>query len=179
MGHRPTVRGVLMGLDITVLRGPFTYIGAAPDDDDATDEMYDRFTYVYNNPDFPDHMDGHYQGFYAGDAYHAFQASYGGYSHLRGAICEIALGVSIEHFWANLDEYEDCALASLFHFSDCEGGIGPMTSGVIAAGLNEVARKPGFAEEIQSRGWWMLDSFNDLCDAFYSAASTHGFVIYG
>jgi hypothetical protein len=134
---------------------------------------------VYAGRHFETHLDGYPEGFYDGESYHAFHMTYSGYNRFRATLCEFGLGVEPAHVWANLDEYADCALFPLIHFSDCEGTIGPQTSGIIEAGLDSLAADSRFENYLRERSYHYPEAFENLRGAFHDAANSNGFVIYG
>lgn len=168
-----------MGLDISTLMHP-RWAGPSGKDengdwrDEPKDENGEWARQVWNNRDFPNHIDGRRAGFYFGEMGEAFCAgSYSGYNRVRADICRLAFGVDPDAVWADADRFRDEPIYPLINFSDCEGAIGPETSKRLADALDALA--PRFGE---MRDEWSETRAEMFRRAFRQAAESDGFVLF-
>lgn len=114
-----------MGLDISYY-GKVERIG-----DPDPDGYDDNKTQLYVNAAFLCQADGLTGGTYAVEGGDGFCAgSYSGYSRWREQLARLAGYEAADAFAGNVQRHE--SFVDLVNFSDCEGVIGPVTSGRLA-----------------------------------------------
>lgn len=164
-----------MGLDIYTLRHP-TFVKPR---EQASDEDWDTLTRIYNDPSFTGHSDGRPQGFYRGERSKGHGSwSYGGYSHLRRLLCRVAFGAEPEAVWQSPERFARQPhgdLVALINFSDCEGAIGPVTCGKLAAALEGLSVE-GIADA-EARAYARYGR-ERLLACFRDAAEHNGFAVW-
>lgn len=75
--------------------------------------------------------EGHWESTPA-SRYHSFRAgSYSSYNQFRDDLCRAIHGVTSDHVYENLEEYDGAQFIGLINFSDCDGMIGPAVSGIL------------------------------------------------
>jgi hypothetical protein len=182
-----------MGLDIhAISKTASNFIRARSADREADEKMYEDedVIHVYAAcPEFEPQLDGYADGFYRikGESFGFRAGSYSGYNAWRRHLCRMALDEEPEDVWADPEFYSNQPFYELINFSDCEGSIGPKTSGKLARDFaafadraeqyvraNSHGDKSGKNDE-DDVGEWFLESFREWQEAFELAADD-GFV---
>lgn len=170
----------IMGLDITYYRNlkkldvVFDKSGRAIDP--VTREFLDYDFDAYSNPDFPEHIAGVEEGYYAAERGGGFRAgSYGGYNQWREELAKLAGYPSRpEERYGRVEERHDRGAQEagqgpffeLIYFSDCEGTIGPKFSAKLAKDFSDYqAKADGHTDE-----YWR-DKYTEWRKAFEFAAN--------
>jgi hypothetical protein len=153
-----------MGLDITAYsRLQFLRRRAGDDNDDYDWSGHECSLWI--EPAFVAQADGMQEGIYRfGEKFDFRAGSYGGYNHWRDQLCVMTHGVPAQTLWDKPANYP--AFSELINFSDCEGLIGPKTSGKL---LHDFEAHLDKAERMDPP--YFLASYLEWVDAFRLAAN--------
>lgn len=170
-----------MGLDITSY-SRLRFVRHRSESDPG--EYMDRYVYLYDNPDFPEHLDEYQSGFYEqlpGSERMEFCAgSYGGYNMWRDILSKFSLDADPRTVWMNEELFQDRPFFELVHFSNCEGTIGTDTCTKLAKDFQDFAEKAErFAENLRDSwgGEWWLEKYREWQEAL-ELATDGGFILF-
>lgn len=169
-----------MGLDISVV------INLSRIDPQPTDANEDDYIYIGKHNYFEQQADG-LTGYYEGEYTKSFRAgSYSGYNDWREKLCHMALGIEPDVIWENPNDFKGKPFVELINFADCEGTIGPQTSAKLYQDFLDYDEMASQYTELTSEEeatiglykTWFYDKYKDWTDAFRSASTQNGAVLF-